>query len=240
MRGCVLAGVWGAGKTAVYQRCAAELIASGCESLIALPQAATLTTHTYTTGSSADHMAGVRSWLENLTAFLEDTDRRFQASTLPSHRFAPAWAPTCLLEGLGFDVPVYGLPLDRRSLLGIEHRLAALGLHLVVLRVPTDRIRQQCIESTRAHRSPRWAAYVDGFGPDDRTRAQYVQRAQDRLLYWARTSPIPSQVIDVGGQGWDDPAAQIANLITQSTKATHGRHRPTAPTPAAAGGSHRA
>ncbi|MGH3567094.1 MAG: hypothetical protein ACRDRH_13895 [Pseudonocardia sp.] len=240
MRGCLLAGVWGAGKTTVYQRCIARLIADGCQSLIALPQAATLTTHTYTSGSSIDHMAGIRSWLDNLTSFLEDLDQRFQASTLPSHRFAPAWTPTCLLEGFGFDVPVYGLPLGRHPLLAIEHRLAAIGLHLVVLRVPTHRIREQCIESTRAQRGPRWNTYLDEFGPDDSARTEHVERAQDRLMHWAHSSPVPLHIIDVTGDGWDDHANEIANLITSPQKATHDRHHPNAPTPAAAARSHRA
>jgi hypothetical protein len=240
MRGCMLAGVWGAGKTTVYQRCLARLIADGCQSLIALPQAATLTTHTYTSGSRADQMAGIRSWLHNLTSFLEDVDRRFQASTLPSHRFAPVWTPTCLLEGFGFDIPVYGLPLGRHSLLATEHRLAAIGLHLVVLRVPAQRIREQCIESTRAHRGPRWTTYLNRFGPDDRARTEYVERAQDRLMRWAQTSPMPLHVIDIKGRGWDGHAGEIVNLITSPQKATHDRHHPNAPTPAAAAGSHRA
>lgn len=36
--------------------------------------------------------------------------------------FAPAWAPTCVLEGLGFDAPNYGLPFARDVSLNIEHR----------------------------------------------------------------------------------------------------------------------
>lgn len=240
MRGSLLAGVWGAGKTTVYQRCVGRLITDGCQSLIALPQAATLTTHTYTSGTASDHLAGIRSWLDNLTSFLEDLDRRFQASTLPSHRCAPTWTPTCILEGFSFDIPVYGLPIGRHSLLGIEHQLAAIGLHLVVLRVPNHRIRQQCIESTRAQRGPRWSAYIDGFGPDDRARTEYVERAQDRLMHWADTSPMPSHVIDVNANDWNDYANEISSLIMSPPKATHDGHHPNAPTPAAAAHSHRA
>jgi primosomal protein N' len=42
--------VWGAGKTSVYERINARLVAEGCEALISLPQAATITAHTYAPG----------------------------------------------------------------------------------------------------------------------------------------------------------------------------------------------
>lgn len=217
----MLAGVWGAGKTSVYQRSVARLVANGCQSLIAIPQAATLTTHTYAPGSTADHVTSIQSWLSNLAAFLDDLNRRFQASRLPNHRFAPAWTPTCVLEALGFDVPVYDLPLPREALLDIERCLAAIGLHLVVLRVPSCRIRAQCVESTRAHRGPKWTQYLNEFGPDDQTRAEHIERAQDRLLRWARTSSLPLHLIDTDTNDWDDYAREVTDLITGQQKATH-------------------
>lgn len=234
MRGCVLAGVWGAGKTTVYQRAVARLVAGGCQSLITMPQAATLTTHTYATGSTSHHAAGILSWLSNLAGFLEDVERRFQASSLPSHRFAHAWTPTCVLEGLGFDVPVYELPLARATLLQVEHRLASIGLHLVVLRVPSERILTQCIDSTRLHRGPRWTTYVDGFGPDDHARARHIERAQDRLMRWATTSPLPLRILDIHADDWDSYARMITDLVTSPPRATHDQHRQNAPTPATA------
>ncbi|SFB64755.1 hypothetical protein SAMN05216266_1477 [Amycolatopsis marina] len=232
MRGCVLTGVWGAGKTSIYQRLAAQLIAQGCQSLITLPQAATLTTHTYAPGTPAKHAATIHSWLNNLTEFLEDLDHRFTSSSLPHHRFAGAWTPTCLLEGLGFDVPVYRLPLPRQSLIGIEHRLAAIRLRLVMLRVPTQQIFVRCIESTRVHRGPKWAAYVDSFGLNDAARTRYVEHAQDRLLRWAKTSPLPLHVLEVDTDDWDDHARALSDLITTPSQATRHQRHPTAPTPA--------
>jgi hypothetical protein len=240
MRGCVLAGVWGAGKTSVYQCIAAQLIAQGCQSLITLPQAATLTTHTYAPGTPAEHAATIRSWLHNLATFLEDLDHRFTSSSLPHHRFAGAWTPTCILEGLGFDVPVYQLPLPRRCLIDIEHQLAGVGLCLVVLRVPRQRILARCIESTRIHRSPRWAAYVDSFGPDDRARTRHVEDAQDRLLRWANASPLPLHVLEVGTEDWDDHARAISDLIIAPSEATPRQRHPTEPTYATGARSHRA
>lgn len=234
MRGCVLAGVWGAGKTSTYERSIARLIAGGCQSVIAVPQAATITTHIYTPGSTADHVTGIQSWLDDLTSFLEGLDSRFQASTLPNHRFAHSWTPTCLLEGLGFDLPVYELPVPRYAVLDVEHRLTAIGLGLVVLRVPDQRLQAQCIESTRIHRGPRWTKFLDGFGSDDLARTQHVQRAQDRLMRWAQTSPMRLHVIDTTTSNWDDYARQVTDLIISAPRATHDRHPPNAPTPAAA------
>ncbi|WP_131784639.1 hypothetical protein [Protofrankia symbiont of Coriaria ruscifolia] len=237
MRGCVLAGVWGAGKTSIYERVAARLIDSGCQSLIAMPQAATMTTHTYAPGDGADHAAGILSWLGNLTAFLEDLDRRFQDSGLTDHRFAHAWTPTCVMEGLGFDIPIYQLPVSRQAALEIEHRLAIAGLWLVVLHVPTDRIRARCVESTRMTRGPRWTKYVNDFDSDDDARAAHIECAQDRLMSWARTSPMRLHVISVDRDGWDDYADEVMGLITSSPRTRHAAHHPIEPTPADAAGS---
>lgn len=209
----MLAGVWGAGKTSVYQRTVARLVKDGCQTLITMPQAATITTHTYTPGQQHEHAANILSWLEALTAFLEEIDRRFHASTLPRHRFAAAWTPTCVLEGLGFDAPMYGLPLDRAVLWDLEQRLGALGLHLVLLRVPDHRIRAQCVESTRLQRGAKWARYLEGFGTTDAARAEHIRRAQDDLMAWARTSPLPLCVIDTAKQDWDAYACRVADLL---------------------------
>lgn len=217
MRGCVLAGVWGSGKTSVYRRIVERLVAAGCQSLIAMPQAATITTHTYTPGAPHEHAARIMSWLDRLTAFLEETDRRFQASTLPQHRFAPAWTPTCVLEGLGFDAPTYGLAISREVLRNVEQRFAALGVHLVLLRVPDDRIRAQCVESTRHHRGPKWARYLEDFGATDATRAEHIKHTQAELIRWVRTSPMRRHVLDTATQDWDSYARRVAGLIADHT-----------------------
>ncbi|WP_197672067.1 hypothetical protein [Alloactinosynnema sp. L-07] len=233
----MLAGVWGAGKTSIYQRVLAQLAEGGCQSLIAMPQAATITTHTYTPGSGGDHATAILSWLNALTDFLTDLDRRFQNSTLPGHRFAHAWTPTAVLEGLGFDVPVYEPPIHRDTLLDHEQRLAAIGLHLVVLHVPDELIRGHCVEGTRRHRGERWSVYLDRFGADDAARAAHIRRAQDRLLAWADTSPMPAHIIDVDRQDWDDLASRVAELITEPLGATHDQRHRSEPTPATCAGS---
>lgn len=226
MKGCVLAGVWGAGKTSVHQRTVARLVKDGCQSLISMPQAATITTHTYTPGHPSDHAANILSWLDALTAFLEELDRRFQASTLPRHRFASAWTPTCVLEGLGFDAPVYGLPLDRATIRDVEQRLHALSVHLVVLRVPDHYIRAQCVESTRLHRGAKWARYLETFGPNDATRAEHIRGAQDDLMGWARASPLPLCVIDTAAQDWDAYAYRVADLLADTGAGMDASPRP--------------
>ncbi|KIA61366.1 hypothetical protein FG87_31200 [Nocardia vulneris] len=213
MRGCVIAGVWGAGKTSVYQRILAHLVDADCQSVLAVPQAATITTHTYMDASVPSKADGILSWLRELTTFLEDADRRFRSSTLPDHRFAHQWTPTAVLECLAFDVPVYRLPIDRAELLDHEQRLTDLGLHLIVLRVPEPQIQLQCIESTRQYRSPKWARYLEEFGKTDALRAEYVCHAQRRLMSWVATSPLPCTVIDTTDSDWEAYATHATKVI---------------------------
>lgn len=225
MRGAIVTGVWGAGKSSVCHHIRARLVASGCETLICIPQAATITTHTYIPGTTAaEHAAGVLSWMSELTRFLTDTDHRFHASTLPGHRCAPVWTPTALLEAVSFDIPVYQLPVHRAQLLGVEDTLARLGLHLVVLHVPEHRIQAQCVASTRRHRGPKWDTYLHGFGDSDTARAAAIGRAQHRLMGWVHTSPLSATIIDSSGGDWNRYARQITELIETPAATTHARH----------------
>jgi hypothetical protein len=143
---------------------------------------------------------------------LEDLDRRFHDSTLPHHRFAPYWTPTCVLEGLSFDVPLYELPARRDDFLDIESRLAQTGIHLVVLTV-SDALAQSVV-STRENRGPKWTRYLERFGLDDQERALRIGRFQDVLLQWAESSPLPLHVIETHDQDWDGYARRIIELIT--------------------------
>lgn len=213
MRGVILTGVWGAGKTTVHGSVLRRLAAADCQHVVAIPQAATITTHTYAPGDAAAHVSAILQWLENLTGHLEDTDARFAASTLPMHRFAPQWTPTALLEGLTFDLPVYRLPTPLDRVRDLEARLADVGLTVALLRVPDDLVEEQCVRSTRVHRGPRWARYVESFGVNDGARAAHVRHVQDMLVEHAEQSPLPVKMLDTSDRAWDRLADDITAVV---------------------------
>lgn len=215
MRGAVLAGIWGAGKTSTYRRTLAAL-AGHCDHLLALPQAATVTTATYTSGTPAQHADTVHTIAENLTTYLTSIETRWQASSLPRHRCAARWTPTLLLEAGPLDLPVYRHelgPVSRPRAAVTEQRLADLGIHLVMLNVPEQHVRAQCVESTRAQRSSRWDHYLRRFGEDDEQTAAAFIACQRELIEWVNTSPMPHTVIDTSDRAWDSYAAEVTELI---------------------------
>ncbi len=215
MRGAVLAGIWGAGKTSTYRRTLTAL-ASQCDHLIALPQAATVTTATYTSGTPAQHTDTIYAIAENLTTYLTSIETHWQASSLPQHRCAARWTPTVLLEAGHLDLPVYRHelePASRERAAVTEQRLADLGIHLVLLNVPEQCVRAQCVESTRASRSSRWDNYLRRFGEDDEQTATAFIARQRELTEWVNTSPMPHTVIDTSDRAWGSYAAEITELI---------------------------
>lgn len=237
MRGAVLAGVWGAGKTTIYRRVLTTLVSRGCDHLLALPQAASVTTHTYRPGNPREHGDALLGWLQKLGDYLHEVDTRFQASALPRHRFGVHWTPTLLAEGLGFDIPIYDLPLPRDELAATEERLAMLGIDLVLLQVPSPVIHQQCVISTRQHRGSRWARYLATFGADDTAITARIVARQDELLRWARTTPMRTHVINTQSQLWDDYAEHVTRVITGCGRASLSPPHPNRPTDAAASSS---
>jgi hypothetical protein len=55
---------------------------------------------------------------------------------------------------------------------------------------------------------------LEGFGSTDAARAEHIRRAQDDLLGWARTSPLPLCVIDTAAKDWDAYACRVTDLLT--------------------------
>lgn len=109
---------------------------------------------------------------------------------------------------------MYEVPLAREALLDSEHRLAALNVRMVVLRVPEHHIREQCVESTRQSRGPKWTQFLRQLGPTDAARADYIRQTQDHMLEWVRTSPLLSQVIETTHRAWGCYADHVTDALT--------------------------
>ncbi|MBC7303277.1 MAG: hypothetical protein H5T78_20305, partial [Nocardia sp.] len=77
MRGAVLAGIWGAGKTSTYRRTLTAL-ADHCDHLLAIPQAATMTTATYTPGTPDQHIEAVHTITDHLATYLNGVETHWQ------------------------------------------------------------------------------------------------------------------------------------------------------------------
>lgn len=69
MTGVVLAGISGAGKTTVHGAVTASLAATGCQTLVSVPQAITTTAHLYLADHPARQADEVVTWLEEMITF---------------------------------------------------------------------------------------------------------------------------------------------------------------------------
>lgn len=215
MPGVILAGISGAGKTSTYQRLLVVLAQRQQETLIALPQAMTTTAHLHLAHDPTAQATAVLEWCADVIAFAERTLARAHRGGLTTHR-RQHWTPLLVVEGFLYDIPLHDFAIDHARIRPLEHRLAILGVAVMLLTVPEERVLEQCVHATRATRGEGWARHLAALGADDEARAEYFRTAQRRLRHWALTSPLSLLEIDTSQRRWDDYALAAANLAAWS------------------------
>jgi len=199
MGGAVLAGISGAGKTTLFRRMGNAITSAGREIVITLPQAMTTTCHLHFNNQPGRQAVEVLSWCDSAISFAELVMNKALTGGLTTSKenYPYQWNPMLLLEGACFDIPLHDFDIKRDEIRSFEHRLAALGVVLVFLRVPEERIQERCVQSTRAHRGIGWSAHLDQLGADDPARAAHFRAQQATLAQWVETSPMAKIVLDV-------------------------------------------
>lgn len=218
MPGVILAGISGAGKTSTYQRLLALLAQRQQETLIALPQAMTTTAHLHLAHDPAAQATAVLDWCADVIGFAERTLARAHRGGLTTHR--RHWTPLLVAEGFLYDIPLHDFAIDHARIRPLEHRLATLGIAVVLLSVPEERVLEQCVHSTRATRGEGWSRHLAALGEDDEACAEYFRTAQRRLRHWALNSPLSILDIDTSQRQWDDYAHTAAELVARSGSAS--------------------
>lgn len=219
MPGALICGVSGAGKSHLYRTLVATCAAQGREILLSFPQAMSTTAHIHLGGNPQAQRAHVVDWCESLVAFAERVHHQAIDGGLVSRRenYPFNWMPMLLLEGFTFDIALW-FGIARDVLIPFEHRLAKLGVFLVILYVPEREILAQCVRSTRRHRGPGWSKYLSSLGQSDRERAHHFERQQGLLFAWAAESPMRALPITTITQDWHGYASRLVSAIEEQAQ----------------------
>lgn len=221
MPGCLIAGISGAGKTHLHRAVLEAVASAGREIVMALPQAMATTAHLHLSDDPIRQAEEIIDWCNSVLSFAELVQRKAIVGGLTSkeENYPFNWTPMLLLEGFLFDFPLHDFSIARADCLPFEERLHALGVVLVVLRVPDERILEQSVLSTREHRGAGWSEHLAGLGASDEERAAHFRRQQDLLLAWAQASPLPCLEIVTDAFDWKEHATRVVRFVDERAAA---------------------
>jgi hypothetical protein len=119
-----------------------------------------------------------------------------------------------VVEGLHIEGALHGL-VDEETYQLADARLADLGFLLVQLCLPDDLIEEHCVRSTRLHRSPGWAKYLQALGPDDQAVADHFRRSQAFITRRVGESRMRKLAMDTSAMDWARYASAITDLAVR-------------------------
>jgi hypothetical protein len=207
IRGLIIEGISGAGKTTVLNRLRLMLARIPQEAHVVLTQQYTqrLVEHLGPKKRPEDVVA----LLSDLLLPLETWSRRFEASVFADHPRRQTVEFTYVIETFHLNNLIEGGFAFDDDFRMIDRRVAALGARMAFLWIPVEDIRERSIESTRRHRGPKWLGYQEALAPDVDALTELYRRRQDRLLAMAKEGRVPIQIIDTRDIDWDRIAEDV-------------------------------
>lgn len=204
MRGLLLEGINGAGKTSVYKRAINKIASDTPDALVAVSQQ--YTQRLVDAQQRPPAASDVLSMYDPLLSYLAAQQKQFIESPFLRHPRASQIQPRFIMESTHLNCIVeFGLQMGM-ELLQITNKMRALGARLVLLSVPDKQIRERCVESTRKWRSPGWMEYQKRIAQSD-DELEVVFRDRQRLLSAAaRKAGLPMVEICTSAQNWDEIA----------------------------------
>lgn len=208
MKGLILEGIVGSGKSSILRFLRKQIIESGASSLI-LDEAITERHLEPLRSSDVVHSIKHLNRLVQLMQNLYDLESAAQKTNHSSVQF--------LLERFHFSHCLDIAGFDRfEAYKDIDQQMLGLGSKLVVLVLREDFIRDRSVVSTKKLRGEAWTHYLEQISKTEEGVVSYYVAQQKQFVALCSRSSIPSMVVDTSNGDWEEVSYQIVDFLNRA------------------------
>lgn len=203
MRGVILEGIPGTGKSQIYRLLVGETAQKNL-SLFALSENCTERMLEPLRQAS---LAESLSILDRIIFVLEGYAQLPCLNVSGKNKFF-------LLERFHFShcLDIAGMEYWNRYS-GIEDKLKSFDAVVIVLTIAPEDIPERTLRQTRKVRPASWSSYLNTLGKTDTEIAGYYRQQQEQLVALSRRSLLPCHFVDTTKQNWTETAEKISHIL---------------------------
>ena len=207
MKGLILEGIVGSGKSSILLFLRKQIIENGSSSLI-LDEAITERPLEPLSSSNVETSLLHLNRLVELMVRLYDLETAAQKPIESRVQF--------VLERFHFSHCLDIAGFERfAAYADIDKQMMGLGSKLVVLTMKEDLIRERSVLSTKKFRGEAWSGYLEQIAETEEGVSAFYAAQQEHFIALCRMSTIPSMAVDTSNCDWEEASFQIVDFLNR-------------------------
>ncbi|MBN3865708.1 hypothetical protein HCU66_26310 [Pseudomonas frederiksbergensis] len=211
MKGILLEGICGAGKTSVFRKLMQLTCKTAPDAFISISQQYSQRMFEHIRPQISIHE--VLKMYEPLLTHLKSLDSQFKGSVFVKHPRRSNIEPKFLVESTHLNCIIEFSISKNPAIDKVTCEFSQLGGTVVFLTVPEDQILERCITSTRLLRSIGWAEYLKELSDNDNDLVEIMLARQATLRSYLEENKIRYVTINTGTKSWNHIARSCMKLM---------------------------
>ncbi len=203
MRGIILEGIPGSGKTAVFRHLHRLLSDGDCPSLF-LSESCTERTLEPLNKSTVRKSLGALNTVLNFILHFKNLSCKSNGNVIKRYILERFHLSHCL------DIAGKDFFYEYTS---IDRRLGEFNATVVVFTMDVNVIEQRSVIRTKQNRPAAWSKYLSSLGNTDTEIARYYIQQQENFLFLCSQSGLPHIQIDTTNENWPEAANTILQTL---------------------------